>query len=387
MTTSAFGLFAAAGLLFAAACGGSSPTQTTPPPTTTPLLCSGMSFVFFNGGSATDTFAQTVYHGAQAATAALGPAVTYEWSDWNSDTMLNQFQQDITTTPLPDGIAIMGHPGDNKTYTNSGSLTFDSLITQARQAGILVTSQNTPLPLAEAEYAAQGFGYVGQNVPVAGTTLANGAIAKNLVPAGSEIGLWGVCSGGKCGPTNKGGDGNACCTEKQVGSLTTTICCDSTYLAGDTRAQRTWGIYKAFLDAGYTVDYQEISADANGAAANGVADFATFLTTYPAIKLMAFDHGGITGLASTYLTNASKSAGDIKVIGFDMSSTTADEIQQGWVSLVLDQQPYLQGFLPIVQLCLTKKFQFAGLYVDTGSGLVDSSNIASLLPLISQGLR
>ena len=52
-----------------------------------------------------------------------------------------------------------------------------------------------------------------------------------------------------------------------------------------------------------------------------------------------------------------------------------------YADLVLDQQPWLQGYLPIVQICLTKIYKFAGLYIDTGSGIIDKSNLDPLIPL------
>ena len=64
--------------------------------------------------------------------------------------MIDQFRTSAATKP--DGIAVMGHPGDEA---------FDSLINDAEKQGIIVTSQNTPLAKAQAAYQANGFGYVG----------------------------------------------------------------------------------------------------------------------------------------------------------------------------------------------------------------------------------
>jgi simple sugar transport system substrate-binding protein len=55
--------------------------------------------------------------------------------------------------------------------------------------------------------------------------------------------------------------------------------------------------------------------------------------------------------------------------------------------LVLDQQPFLQGYLPIVQICLTKKYQVSGLHIDTGGGFVHKDNVEVLAPLVEQQLR
>ncbi len=55
--------------------------------------------------------------------------------------------------------------------------------------------------------------------------------------------------------------------------------------------------------------------------------------------------------------------------------------------MVLDQQPFLQGFLPIMQLYLTSKFGFAGMDVDTGAALITKDNIAAVADLAKAGIR
>jgi simple sugar transport system substrate-binding protein len=54
---------------------------------------------------------------------------------------------------------------------------------------------------------------------------------------------------------------------------------------------------------------------------------------------------------------------------------------------VLDQQPFLQGFLPIVQICLSAKYGFAGLHIDTGASIITKDNIDFVAPLAEQGIR
>ena len=70
-------------------------------------FCSGVNLVFFPGGTQGGGFETVVYNGAKAAQAALGPNVTYQWSDWDPNKMITQFTQAMATKP--DGIAVMGH--------------------------------------------------------------------------------------------------------------------------------------------------------------------------------------------------------------------------------------------------------------------------------------
>ena len=53
--------------------------------------------------------------------------------------------------------------------------------------------------------------------------------------------------------------------------------------------------------------------------------------------------------------------------GFDPTPATIAAIKGGWTDLVMDQQPWLQGYLPIVQICLSKTYRFSGLHIDTGA--------------------
>jgi simple sugar transport system substrate-binding protein len=54
---------------------------------------------------------------------------------------------------------------------------------------------------------------------------------------------------------------------------------------------------------------------------------------------------------------------------------------------VIDQQPYLQGYLPILNICLTKKFGFSGLDVNTAGAFVDPNNVDAIAPLAAQEIR
>jgi simple sugar transport system substrate-binding protein len=55
--------------------------------------------------------------------------------------------------------------------------------------------------------------------------------------------------------------------------------------------------------------------------------------------------------------------------------------------LVIDQQEWLQGYLPILQICLTKVYGFSGLDVNTGAGFVNKANVAMIAPLAAKNIR
>ena len=145
--------------------------------------CSGTDIVFFPGGSPGGPFATVVFNGAVQAAEDLGANVEYVWSDWNPEKMVTQFAEAAATQP--DGIAIMGHPGDDA---------FQSVVDDAREQGIIVTSQNTTLPNLEAKYGSSGFGYVGAELYSAGFALGTEAVNRFGLEAGDRAMVWGLLS-------------------------------------------------------------------------------------------------------------------------------------------------------------------------------------------------
>jgi simple sugar transport system substrate-binding protein len=299
----------------------------------------GIRIVFFPGGPPGGPFASVVYRGARDAEADLGCKVDYVWSGWIPEKMISQFKEAVAKRP--DGIAIMGHPGPDA---------FATLVDEAEAKGIIVTSQNTPLPPIEDKYKDRGFGYVGQELYPSGVMLAKGAIKRANLKRGDRAMVWGL-------------------------------------LSQPTRGLRTKGCIDALKEAGMTVDYIEISNAVNSEAAQGTPVFAGYVSKHPDVKLIITDHGALTATAETYMRAARKGPDDIYIAGFDLSPATADSIKKGYTDLVLDQQPYLQGYLPILQICLTKKYGFAGLHIDTGAALIDKTNIDFVAPLAQKGIR
>ena len=73
--------------------------------------------------------------------------------------------------------------------------------------------------------------------------------------------------------------------------------------------------------------------------------------------------------------------------GFDLSAPTVEAIRGGWTDLVIDQQQWLQGYLSILQICLTDNFAFTGLHIDTGAGFAHAENVELLADLVERQIR
>jgi simple sugar transport system substrate-binding protein len=126
----------------------------------------------------------------------------------------------------------------------------------------------------------------------------------------------------------------------------------------------------------------------------GTADIATTQTEIKS-KLQAdksFD-GVITlnpDIASAAKTAVKGASSNAKLATFDLSPNVLKDIQSGDVEFAVDQQQYLQGYLPIVFLKLFRENANTiggGQPVLTGPGFVDKSNVATVQKLTEAGTR
>jgi simple sugar transport system substrate-binding protein len=95
----------------------------------------------------------------------------------------------------------------------------------------------------------------------------------------------------------------------------------------------------------------------------------------------------IAAAAKTAIKGASSNA---KLASFDLSPALIKDIKSGNALFAVDQQQYLQGYLPIVFLKLFKQNANTvggGLPVLTGPGFVDKSNAATVEKLAADGTR
>jgi simple sugar transport system substrate-binding protein len=73
--------------------------------------------------------------------------------------------------------------------------------------------------------------------------------------------------------------------------------------------------------------------------------------------------------------------------GFDLSPKTLELIKAGYIRCTVDQQPYIQGFYPVVQLTQYLMFGIRPADVDAGAAIIDRSNVNRVLELSKQQYR
>jgi simple sugar transport system substrate-binding protein len=290
------------------------------------------------GGTAGDasTLARTT--GARAAADALGIELHEQYSGWDPQTMIQQFREAIAASP--DGIAIMGHPGEDA---------MRPLVEEAIAAGIIVTSGNNPLPTLEAEFQTMGFGYAGADLYQGGYLTGTAMVAAGLQPGDKALvyDIW-----------------------HQEG-----------------RRVSAEGVRDALLDAGLEVEELDMTNEVDSDASLAIPILTAYLEANPDLRAIGTQHGNITAILTQVLQEAGKEPGDVIVGGIDLSPSTIEGIQSGYISASFDQVLYLQGFYPMQQIWLTANYLIPGLHINTGVGTVRPDNFDAIAPLIEAGVR
>jgi simple sugar transport system substrate-binding protein len=323
-------LVAVAFALVAVGCGGSDKTSTSTGSTSKDnvALTQGSNLTFaMVTHSDEGSFWSVVKKGAQQA--AKDEGVKLIWSPSNNDPQKEAQLIDAAVSQKVDGLAVSVPNAD----AIKGSLA------KAKAAGIPIITLNSG---AEQFQALGAITHVGQTEEIAGE-----AAGAKLKEAGAKKVL---------------------CVIHEQNNIGLQQRCD--------------GVKKGF---GGAVTNQQVK---------GTADVATTQTeiksklqadkSYDAVMALNPD---IAAAAVTAVKGASSSA---KIATFDLSPTVIKDIKAGTVLFAVDQQQYLQGYLPIVFLKLFKtnaNTVGGGLPVLTGPGFVDKSNAATVEKLAAAGTR
>jgi simple sugar transport system substrate-binding protein len=282
------------------------------------------------------TLART--NGAKAAAEALGVELHEQYSAWDAQTMINQFKEAVAASP--DGIEIMGHPGEDA---------FTALVDDAIAQGIIVTSGNNSLPNLQAKYQSVGFGYAGADLWTGGYLTGKAMVAAGL-QAGDHALVYDIWH-------------------------------------QELRSRSPQGITDALEEAGVIVDKLDVSQEVDTDPSLATPILTAYLEAHPDLKAIGTQHGNITSALVNVLKEAGYKPGEIIVGGIDLSPATVAGIQEGYISASFDQVLYLQGYIPVLQVWLTKNYKIPGLVVNTGVGVVTPQNVGDIVPLIEQGIR
>src|SRR5215471_4318681 len=316
---------------FLAACSGSSAPTSNSQSTTT----SGgggnfpshpkWNFVFVNHVTTNPFFVPTMY-GIQDACALVN--CTYQWTGSENSVvtdMVNSMNTAISAKA--DGIAV----------AIIDPTAFNAPVENALSAGIPVVSYNADAPASSNN---KRLAYIGQDLYQSGVALGNRIVS--LVPSGDIAGFIAT-----------------------PGSLNI--------------QPRIDGAKAAIQASGKPINFVEI---ATGAAVNDeLTRIEAYYLGHTNLKGMVAVDAGSTQGVSEIMEKYSLASKGIHAGGYDLLPTTLQEINKGNLDFTIDQQPYLQGFIPVVQLFLYKLSGGLMAPSDTNTGLlfVTKSNVGPYL--------
>jgi simple sugar transport system substrate-binding protein len=321
-------LAGSAGTAFLAACGSSSPT-------TSSSSSSGgggnfpshpkWNFVFVNHVTTNPFFVPTQY-GIQDACALVN--CTYQWTGSENSIVTDMVNaMNTAIAAKADGIAV----------AIIDPTAFNAPVANALSAGIPVVSYNADAPASSNNTR---LAYIGQDLFASGQALGQRIVS--LVPSGDIAGFIAT-----------------------PGSLNI--------------QPRIDGAKAAIVASGKPINFVEI---ATGAQVNDeLTAIEAYYLGHKSLKgMVAVDGGSTQGLGQIMEKYSLQSQG-IHAGGFDLEPVTLQEVQKGNLDFTIDQQPYLQGFIPILQLFLYKLS--GGLMfpsqTDTGLLLVTKTNVGLYL--------
>lgn len=272
------------------------------------------------------SFWAAVKQGAQQAANDLGVELTFNTADGDHERQAQLIASAITEQV--DGIAVSA--ADPEAIRDA--------VEEARQAGIPVVTLNSG---AEQSPGLGAVAHVGQTETVAGTRAG-----ERLADAGGRKLLCVNGEGGNIGQVQR---------------------CQG--------AQRGFGRSEIVNVRGVSDIATTLSEIESKLRADPQID--SVLTLNPDIAMAARDAIDSAGVDATLAT-------------FDLSEDVLSAIEQGDIEFAVDQQPYLQGYLPIMFLDLYRtnaNVVGGGGPVLTGPAFVDRSNAKTVRKLVEQGTR
>jgi simple sugar transport system substrate-binding protein len=100
-----------------------------------------------------------------------------------------------------------------------------------------------------------------------------------------------------------------------------------------------------------------------------------------------FDTGFWHAAVARVLADRGIAPGQVLLGGFDLVPEVVEQMQAGYVQVEVDQQPYMQGFMPVMMVYLNETVGLSPADVDTGQGIVTPADAAAIMDLSAQGLR
>ena len=300
-----------------------------------------LDIVFTVHSGASNTFWQAVQKGYEDACGKIGATCQMVYVQTDGSVQEQVANMEAALARSPD--ALITSIVDNTA--------FDDVIQRARDAGIIVIASNVDDLEGAAGNARQAF--IGQGFVPAGYSLAQAQWA-NMPAEGPLHVLVGVS-----------GPGQNWSEQRALGV--------TNYLDEMIAANPDRGITYEKIDSGLDL---AVVSDRVGAYLAANPQTSAYFDT-------GFWHAGVARV----LRDRGIPAGQVLLGGFDLVPVVLDEMKLGYIQVQVDQQPYMQGFMPVMQIYLSKTVGLAPADIDTGQGIVTPDMVDPIMSLSEQGLR
>lgn len=294
-------------------------------------------YTYLHHSTPTNVFWQAVKKGMDEACGQIQAdcQMVFLQQDGNFQEQLNNLEAAIAQKP--DGIIM----------TFAGGEIFDEALDRAAAAGIPVLGSNVDHPMKTHRLS-----FTGQDLEQAGYDLAAG-LAPQFPKDGPVHVLIGISGPGQVWAESRGA-GIARFMED--------------YKKANPGREITWEKIDSGLDLAITG--QRVAA---------------YVQSKPTTAY--FDVGYWAAGAAVSLRDLGKQPGEILLACFDLVPVVLDEMKSGYIQLTIDQQPFLQGYVPVHQLHLINKYQLGAYDVNTGKALVTPDQVDAMIKLSQEGIR
>jgi simple sugar transport system substrate-binding protein len=300
-----------------------------------------LSIVFAHHSSASNTFWQAVKKGFDDACTRVEAqcSMVFTQTEGSVEQQVANIRAAIAAKPDALFTSIV----DN--------MALDEVVQEARDAGILVLAVNVDDTEGAAGNARQAF--IGQGFRPAGFSLGK-ALSEKFPAEGPIKVLVGISAPGQNWSESRGGG--------VMDFL-------EAYKKDHPEREVSW----ERIDSGTDL---AVTADRVGAYLSAHPDTTAYFDT-------GFWHAGVARV----LADRGIEPGKVLLGGFDLVPEALQQMEKGYIQAEVDQQPYMQGFIPVMEAYLNKTVGLAPADVDTGQGIVLPADAAAIMALSAEGLR
>jgi len=306
-----------------------------------PAQADPLNIVFTHHSSPSNPFWQAVKKGFDDACAKIQANCQMIFTQNEGSIEQQAANMQTALARRPD--ALITALADNKAFIN--------VLKDARKQGVIVIASN--VDATEGEELTLREAFIGQNFIPAGTSLSR-ALSKQFPKDGDLRILVGVSAPGQ-----------------------------------NWAEQRAQGVMNGLEEFKKANPDRKVVIDRIDSGSDGAitADrVGAYLSAHPDTNAY-FDMGLWHSAVARVLKDRGIPPGKVLMGGFDIVTQVLQQMKAGYIQVEVDQQPYEQGFMPVMEVYLAKTAGLAPASIDSGEALITPDQVDSIMALAKQGMR